>query len=171
MRKLLILGISIITAITMTLCSYTPLVTQYINNGENYIDIMVKVSSAEYHETGYSYLYINLLEFSRYKGFTGTMPSDHEQTTLDSTIIAIKIVPENAKLLKDRGFFENVKAGDVVSIITTCWIHDGITRHYLAGITLGASDYLTFDEGMDGISVDTHKFKDIELGEIFKKTR
>ena len=114
MRKLLFLGLSVIYALATTLCSYTPLETQYITNEDNYIELDVVVSSAEYHEDGYSYLYINLTEFSRYRGLTGKNPVNYEQETLQNTIIEIKIVSKNAELLKERGFFDNVKAGDKI---------------------------------------------------------
>ena len=167
MRKLLFLGLSVIYALVMTFCSYAPLVSQYITDEEHYIEIEVKVSDAKFNEEGYSYLYINLLEFDRYRGFTGETPDELDDELLNSTVIEIKIVPQNAALLNERGFFDNVKAEDVITVYTTCWIHDNIPRHYLASVTLGEEVYLSFEEGLDGIERATLEIKDIEIDAIF----
>ena len=159
MRKLIFLGLSVIYALATTLCSYTPLETQYITNKDNYIELEVVVSSAEYHEDEYSYLYINLSEFSRYRDLTGKNPVNYDQETLQNTIIEIKIVSQNAKLLKERGFFDNIKSGDKITIKTTCWLYEDVNHHYLAALSCGETTYLTFEEGFDGVSNDTYTFK------------
>ena len=166
MRKLLFIGLSVIYALVMTLCSYAPLVSQYITDEEHYIEIEVKVSSTKTNDDGYSYLYVNLLEFERYRGFTGETPEEFNDELLDSTVIEIKIVPQNTQLLIERGFFDNVEAGDLVTIHTTCWIHDNIPRHYLASITLDDIVYMSFEEGLDGIERATLEIKDIEIDAI-----
>ena len=168
MRRVLFIGTAILYLLAMTFCQYTPLVSQYINNDENYIEIDVSVSSTQYNEEGYSYVYIKLLEFERYAGFTGMVPEKNDPEILDNTVIEIKIVPDSAVLLKDRGFFDEVESGDIITIHTTCWIHDDIARHYLAGVICGEKVYLSFEEGLDGVKIDTRKFNELEIGEIFK---
>ncbi len=166
MRKLLILGMSVIYALVMTFCAYSPVVSQHLNNEDNYIRMQATVSSAEYREEGYSYLYIKLLDTENYYGFTGVDPDACDDETIESTVVEIKIVPENAMILKDRGFFDEVKSGDTVTLFTTCWIHEDIARHYLAGATLGAKTYLFFNEGMDGMSTATQRLNEIDFNSI-----
>ena len=171
MRRTMIIGTAILYLLMMTFCAYTPVVSQYINNDDNYIELDVKVSSTIYNEEGYSYLYINLLEFERYAGFTGVIPEILEDELLDTTVIEIKIVPGSASILKERGFFDIVKAGDIISVRTTCWIYDDIARHYLGSVTAGDITYLSFEEGLDAVSVDTRKLNELEIGEIFNKSQ
>ena len=169
MRKLLFFGLSVLYALAMTFCAYSPVVNNYINNRDNYIEIEAKFVNATYNDEGYSYLYINLTDFYRYHGFTGQSPEELDQSLLDGTIISIKIMPQNAKILKNRGFFEGIPEGTLINIHTTCWRYEGIDRHYLASLSIAEVEYLTFKEGMKGIGAASGRLKDVELDELFKQ--
>ena len=168
MRKLLFLGLSVLYALAMTFCAYSPVVNNYINNRDNYIEIEAKFVNATYNDEGYSYLYINLTDFYRYHGFTGQSPEELDQSLLDGTIISIKIMPQNAKILKNRGFFDGIPEGTLINIHTTCWRYEGIDRHYLAAISVDETEYLSFDEGMRGIGAASGSLKDVDFNELFK---
>lgn len=168
MRKLLFLGLSVIYTLAMTFCAYTPVVNNYINDKDNYVKIDAIFVDAEFKDEGYSYLYINLTDFYRYHGFTGKSPSDIDQSVLDKTVITLKIMPDNALLLKERGLFDNVSPGTILHIRTTCWIYDEIERHYLAEISTDDIVFLTFEEGMDGVRATSGKLKEIEIDEILR---
>jgi len=168
MRKLLFFGLSVIYMLAMTFCAYTPLVNNYINNEDNYVEIDAKFLSAEFHEEGYSYLNITLTDFYRYHGFTGHAPENYDDSVLENTVITIKIVPESALLLKERGLFDEIPSGTPIRVRTTCWIYDGIQRHYLGAVSTSEIELLTFEEGMDGVRAASTKLKDIEISEILK---
>ena len=167
MRKSFFLTLSVIYMLIMTFCAYTPIVSQYINDENNYVEIEATVFATKYNEDGYSYLYIRLTEFSRYYGFTGIMPENFDQTVLENTTVTIKIVPESAAILKERGFFDTVQFGDAITVKTTCWIYDGIKRHYLGAVWTDDTEYLTFEEGLHSVSTATKKLNKIEIKEIF----
>ena len=162
MRKLLFFGMSVFYMLAATFCNYTPVVYQYLNSEENYIEIEAKISSVKYQEEGYSYIYINLTELSRYVGFTGDLPDTEDADLLENTVVEIKVVNENAKLLKERGFFDEATKGDIVNIRTTCWIYKEEDRHYLAHVELKDKQYLSFEEGFENIGEATRGFKEIE---------
>lgn len=168
MRKLLFFGLSVLYALAMTFCAYTPVVTNYINDESNYIEIQAKFEGAEYHDEGYSYLYIRLMDFYRYRGFTGKNPESYDESILENTVITIKIMPENAKILLERNFFDGFDDDTTISIHTTCWIYEGAERHFLASVRTAYTEYLTFEEGMHGINLASAQFKDIEIEEILK---
>lgn len=171
MRKLFLFSSTILYAFFMTFCSYAPLVTSYIVNEENYVEVEVEVVDAIYHDDGYSYLFMNLTEFYRYYGFTGKDPGDLDPSLLGGTLIKVRIMPQNAKILKDRGFFDDMQMGDVITIKTTCWIHDGIEYHFLAAVKSEEIEYLTFEEGFHGIVEEATKLKEIELDELLKHSK
>ena len=161
MRKLLFLGMSIFYMLASAFCNYSPIVSQYLNTEENYVELEAKISSVQYNEEGYSYIYINLVEFSRYVGFTGVLPEDDPNSELlDSTVIEIRVVNDSAKLLNDRGFFDEIDQGDVINIRTTCWIYELENRHYIAEIVYNDECYLSFEEGFENISKATLSFKE-----------
>ena len=108
MRKAFVLTMSIIYLLIMTFCAYTPIVSQYIKDEDHFVDIDAIIVSSEYREGEYSYINIKLTEFERYYGFTGGMPESFDESVLENTVITLKVMPESAQLLKERGFFENV---------------------------------------------------------------
>lgn len=166
MRKLIILGFTVIYMLIMTFCEYTPRVIAYVGDEENYIEIEAEVFAAKYNTDGYSYLYIKMKDFEHYEGFMGREPESYDPSLLDDTTVKLKIVPENAEILKERGFFDNIKNGDSITIHTTCWIYDNIKYHFLASVSEGENVYLSFEEGFEGIKNASVQLKDIEIKDI-----
>ena len=159
MRKLIFLSMSVIYLFLMTFCNYPPLVVLYTTSEENFVEVEATVASVQYNEEGMSVLGITLNEFSRFYGFTGGMPAEFTEDVLGETVIEIKIVDQNAAYLKENGFFDNVKAGDAITIKTTCWIHKGENMHYLASISVGETEYLPFEVGFDHVCETMREFK------------
>ncbi len=169
MRKLLFLGLSVIYMLIMTFCEYTPDVTNHITDVNNYVRIDATVVSAEYHETGYSYIYVTLNDFSHYEGFFGFAPPDHSDSTLKGSVLELRIVTANAQLLRENGFFDEVREGDIVSLITTCWVNNGLPHNYPGYVAVGETVYLGFEDGFDNICDSALSLKELDYDDIFKK--
>lgn len=159
MRKLIVLSMSVVYLLLMTFCNYPPLVVLYTTSEDNFVEVEATVSSVQYNEEGMSVLNVTLNDFSRYYGFTGTMPAEFTEDVLGETVIEIKIVDQNAAYLKENGFFDNVKAGDAITIKTTCWIHKDQNMHYLASISVGETEYLPFEIGFEHVCDTMREFK------------
>lgn len=159
MRKLIVLSMSVVYLLLMTFCNYPPLVVLYTTSEDNFVEVEATVSSVQYNEEGMSVLNVTLNDFSRYYGFTGAMPAEFTEDVLGETVIEIKIVDQNAAYLKENGFFDNVKAGDAITIKTTCWIHKDQNMHYLASISVGETEYLPFEIGFEHVCDTMREFK------------
>ena len=168
MRKLFLFSISIISALIMTFCSYSPAVISYIDNEKNYIEIEATVVGTKYYENGYSYLFVTLTDPEHFTDFTGLAYDESDPSLLGTTTVTMKIMQENSNVLMERGFFESINPGDTVTIHTTCWIDGEIHRHYLASIKCQDVEYLTFEEGLEGIKEASTKLKEADIADIFR---
>lgn len=166
MRKLLFLGLSVLYMLIATFCEYTPDVLAHVTDQEKYISIDVEIYSANYQEDGYSYFYVRLLNFEHYKGFSGEHPEHYNDDTLQNTLIKLKILPENAKILLENGFFDTVKEGDIISVRTTCWMHNGLNHHYVAEVNLNGQNYLPFEVGFQNMMDASMTLKKLDYKDI-----
>ena len=148
MRKLLFLGLTVIYALISTFCEYTPDVLAHVTNEDKYISVEMEVLSVKYNDEGYSYIYARLYDFEHYEGFMGVAPEEQTNEVLVSSAIRIKILPENAIILKQNGFFDEAKLGDRIALRTTCWAHNGLNHNYVAQISIDDIEYLD-DRGHD----------------------
>ncbi len=170
MRKLLFLGLTVIYALISTFCEYTPDVLARVTNEDKYIIVDMEVFSAKYNEEGYSYIYARLYDFEHYEGFMGIAPEEQTNNVLATSVIKLKILPENAQILKDNGFFDNVKPGDKITLRTTCWAYNGLNHNYVAQIILNNTEYLSFDAGFHNMVESSKKIKELDLGDILKSS-
>ena len=168
MRKLLILGLTVIYALISAFCEYTPDVLSHVTNEDKYIDIDMEVFSAKYNEEGYSYIYARLYDFEYYEGFMGIEPEAETNEVLATTVVKLKILPENAKILKQNGFFEAVETGDKITLRTTCWAYNGLNHNYVAQVILKNTEYLGFDEGFYNMVESSKRIKELDLGDILR---
>ncbi len=171
MRKLLFLGLSVIYMLIMTFCEYTPDVVSHITNEDNYVKLDATIVSTEYHETGYSYIYVTLNDFFHYEGFFGFAPPDYSDSTLSASVLELRVVTANAQALKEKGFFDSARKGDTVTLMTTCWVNNGLPHNYPAYICLGETVYLSFNEGFENISTAATTLKELDYDSIFKKQK
>lgn len=171
MKKLLVLGLSVIYMLILTFCEYSPAVIEHISSEENYYEIEAEVFALEYKEEGYSYIYVNLLDFEHYEGFVGFVPENKDPEALENTYIELKIIPENAIILKENGFFDNVHHGDVISIRTTRWINNTLEHHYVAEVVESETVYLPFETGFDNMREKATSIKDLDIDEILNKNQ
>jgi len=170
MRKLLFLGLTVIYALISTFCEFTPDVLAHVTNEEKYIEIDVEVVSSKYNDDGYSYIYVKLTDFSYYKSLTGSHADSYTQDTLDNTVVKLKMLPENAEILRENGFFDIIKLGDLIKVRTTAWIHNGVNHNYVAQLTLGEIEYLDFETGFNNMVASSKRLKELDLGDVLKST-
>ncbi len=166
MRKLLFLGLSVIYMLIATFCEYTPDVLVHVADEEKYINVDVQIYSASYNEDGYSYFYVRLLDFNYYEGFSGYPAEKYDEETLNITIIKLKILPENAKILLENGFFSDVQTGDVINIRTTCYMNNGLNHHYVAEVNRNGQNYLPFERGFQNMTDAAMALKELDYQEI-----
>lgn len=169
MKKLIFLGLSVIYMLIMTFCEYTPDVINHITNEENYVKIDATVISAKYNESGYSYIYVTLSDFYYYEDFFGSEPPDYSDSTLLSSVLELKLVTANAEILKENGFFDTVKEGDKITVMTTAWVNKSLPHHYPAYVALGDTVYLTFTEGFNNISDAATTLKELDYDKILNQ--
>lgn len=168
MRKLLFLGLTVIYALISTFCEYTPDVLAHVTNEDKYISVEMEVLSVKYNDEGYSYIYARLYDFEHYEGFMGVAPEEQTNEILVSSAIRIKILPENAIILKQNGFFDEAKLGDRIALRTTCWAYNGLNHNYAAQITVGGVEYLDFETGFNNMVASSKRLKELDLGDVLK---
>lgn len=171
MKKMLFLGLSVIYMLILTFCEYTPDVIAHITDEENYITLETEAYGAQYGGEEYSYLHISLPDLEYYERFFGFIPADPDPDLTKDAVVDIKIMPEIASLLYERGFFDDLHPGDKITIRTTAWVNKSIEHHYLAAISIGDKEYLAFDEGFELVKDASVKIKDMNIQELLGKLK
>ena len=166
MRRLGIITFTIFYMLMITFCEYTPMIIDHITNEDNYMEISVTVKKTEFNEIGYSYVYVNLHDYEYFDDFFGFRPASHDLEHLKELDLELKVVTENAAILKANGFFDEIKEGDVITVRTTHWVNNSINYHYIAELTLNDKIYLSFENGMIGMTDAAIGIKDLEYDKI-----
>lgn len=152
-------------------CGYNALMREYLSDPENYYtgnvvfvdayyydDIVQTENNRKYvrdsdvstfidHEVTIDVRFETEEDFFDLIGFYPAFDADY----LKEFEFLISALPPNNKILCENGFYENVSAGDKISIRTSNWIYMDTEFRFLAYVECNGVVYLNFEEGLANI--------------------
>ena len=141
MKKLLLLGLTIILLLTLTACSgYNGIMREHLSNEENYCDI--EATFCSYKETDDRlYLYVVVEDKSAF-----------DSSEVNSEEIRLELVGDNCKALSEVLAKEEIREGDRITVKCSTWIYMDSTFYYVAEIKKQDKIFLSFDDGLKNIT-------------------
>ena len=141
MKKLLLLGLTIILLLTMTACSgYNGIMREHLSNEANYHDI--EATFCSYKEAGDRiYLYVSVEDKSAF-----------DSSEVNSEEIRLELVGDNCKVLGEVLAKEEIREGDRITVKCSTWIYMDSTFYYVAEIKNQDKIFLSFDDGLKNIT-------------------
>ena len=141
MKKLLLLGLTIILLLTLTACSgYNGIMREHLSNKENYCDI--EATFCSYKETDDRiYLYVVVEDKSAF-----------DSSEVNSEEIRLELVGDNCKALSEVLAKEEIREGDRITVKCSTWIYMDSTFYYVAEIKNQDKIFLSFDDGLKNIT-------------------
>ena len=141
MKKLLLLGLTIILLLTLTACSgYNGIMREHLSNEENYRDI--EATFCSYKETDDRiYLYVAIEDKSAF-----------DSSEVNSEEIRLELVGDNCKSLSEVLAKEEIREGDRITVKCSTWIYMDSTFYYVAEIKNQDKIFLSFDDGLKNIT-------------------
>ena len=141
MKKLLLLGLTIILLLTLTACSgYNGIMREHLSNEENYCD--VEATFCSYKETNDRiYLYLAVEDKSAF-----------DSSEVNSEEIRLELVGDNCKALSEVLAKEEIREGDRITVKCSTWIYMDSTFYYVAEIKNQDKIFLSFDDGLKNIT-------------------
>ena len=141
MKKLLLLGLTIILLLTLTACSgYNGIMREHLGNEANYHDI--EATFCSYKETDDRiYLYVVVEDKSAF-----------DSSEVNSEEIRLELVGDNCKALSEVLAKEEIREGDRITVKCSTWIYMDSTFYYVAEIKNQDKIFLSFDDGLKNIT-------------------
>ena len=141
MKKLLLLGPTIILLLTLTACSgYNGIMREHLSNEANYHDI--EATFCSYKESGDRiYLYVSVENKSAF-----------DSSEVNSEEIRLELVGDNCKALSEVLAKEEIREGDRITVKCSTWIYMDSTFYYVAEIKNQDKIFLSFDDGLKNIT-------------------
>ncbi len=140
MKKLLLLGLTIILLLTLTACSgYNGIMREHLGNEANYHDI--EATFCSYKEAGDRiYLYVSVENKSAFNS-----------SEANSEEIRLELVGDNCKVLSEALAKEEICEGDRITVKCSTWIYMDSTFYYVAELKTQNQTFLSFDDGLKNI--------------------
>ena len=141
MKKLLLLGLTIILLLTLTACSgYNGIMREHLSNEANYHDI--EATFCSYKETDDRiYLYVVVEDKSAF-----------DSSEVNSEEIRLELVGDNCKALSEVLAKEEIREGDRITVKCSTCIYMDSTFYYVAEIKNQDKIFLSFDDGLKNIT-------------------
>ena len=140
MKKLFLLGLTIILLLTLTACSgYNGIMREHLSNEENYCDI--EATFCSYKETDDRiYLYVVVEDKSAF-----------DSSGVNSEEIGLELVGDNRKALSEVLAKEEIREGDRITVKCSTWIYMDSTFYYIAELKTPSQTFVSFDDGLNNI--------------------
>ena len=141
MKKLLLLGLTIILLLTLTACSgYNGIMREHLSNEDNYY--VIDATFCSYKETDNRiYLYVSVEDKSAF-----------DSSEVNSEEIRLELVGNNCKALSEVLAKEEIREGDRITVKCSTWIYMDSTFYYVAEIKNQDKIFLSFDDGLKNIT-------------------
>ena len=141
MKKLLLLGLTIILLLTLTACSgYNGIMREHLSNEDNYY--VIDATFCSYKETDDRiYLYVSVEDKSAF-----------DSSEVNSEEIRLELVGDNCKALSEVFAKEEIREGDRITVKCSTWIYMDSTFYYVAEIKNQDKIFLSFDDGLKNIT-------------------
>ena len=140
MKRLLLLGLTIILSLTLTACSgYNGIMREHLSNEDNYQDI--EATFCSYKEADDRiYLYVSVEDKSAF-----------DSSEVNSEEIRLELVGDNCHVLSEVLAKEEIREGDRMTVKCSTWIYMDATFYYVAELKDQSQTLLAFDDGLKNI--------------------
>ena len=140
MKKLLLLGLTIILLLTLTACSgYNGIMREHLGNEDNYH--VIDATFCSYKEADDRiYLYVAVEDKSAF-----------DSSEVNSEEIRLELVGDNCKVLSEAFAQEEIREGDIITVKCSTWIYMDSTFYYVAELKTQSQTLLSFDDGLNNI--------------------
>ena len=140
MKKLLLLGLTIILLLSMTACGYNRIMREHLSNKANYHD--VEATFCSYKEIDdRAYLYVSVEDKS---AFDPSWKANSEE-------IRLELVGDNCNVLNEVLAKKEICEGDRISVKCSTWIYMDAAFYYVAEMKIQDKIFLSFDDGLKNI--------------------
>ena len=140
MKRLLLLGLTIMLLLNMTACSgYNGIMREHLGNEDNYHDI--EATFCSYKEAGDRiYLYVSVEDKSAF-----------DISEANSEEIRLALVGDNRIVLKEVLAKKEIREGDRITVKCSTWIYMDATFYFVAEMKIQDKIFLSFDDGLKNI--------------------
>lgn len=140
MKRLLLLGLTIVLLLSMTACSgYNGIMREHLSDEDNYQDI--EATFCSYKEADDRiYLYVSVEDKSAF-----------DSSEANSEEIRLELVGDNCNVLSEVLAKEEICEGDRITVKCSTWIYMDSTFYYVAEIKNQDKIFLSFDDGLKNI--------------------
>ena len=140
MKRLLLLGLTIVLLLSMTACSgYNGIMREHLSNEVNYHNI--EATFCSYKEADDRiYLYVSVEDKSTF-----------DSSEANSEEIRLELVGNNCNVLSEVLAKEEICEGDTITVRCSTWIYMDSTFYYAAEIKNQDEIFLSFDDGLKNI--------------------
>ena len=140
MKRLLLLGLTIMLLLSMTACGYNRIMREHLSNEANYHD--VEATFCSYKEIDDRvYLYVSVEDKSAF-----------DSSEANSEEIRLELVGDNCNVLSEVLAKEEIREGDRITVKCSTWIYMDSTFYYVAEIKNQDKIFLSFDDGLKNIT-------------------
>ena len=140
MKRLLLLGLTIVLLLSMTACSgYNGIMREHLSDEDNYHDVDAIFCSYKKVDDRI-YLYVTVEDKSAFD----SSESNNEELRLE-------LVGDNCKALSEVLAKEEIREGDRITVKCSTWIYMDSTFYYVAEIKNQDKIFLSFDDGLKNI--------------------
>lgn len=96
------------------------------------------------------YLYVTFASREALAPFLGVSPESISEP-IDAYEVRLRICAENHQMLKQSGFYDDVEAGDEITVTTSDWIYMDGEFFYVIGVSVGDQVYLDPAVGLQNV--------------------
>ncbi len=148
MKKYVIVCLCLAICLLTTACGFNHIMKKELSNPESYGTFTVTISDIKSVDDG-AYIYVTFASYDDVQLFLGSTPN--KERPLEEYQSRLEVTAENNKLLTDSGFYNIVKVGDTITVRASHFIYMDGDFFYIASVTVGDTEYLNFDKGLDNI--------------------
>ncbi len=122
---------------------FNGIMRDYLGDIENYDEyecVLIETAHGEADEnehSDYTFIQVSLTEIP-----------DEEPVGPECTL---KVIPENADILKENGFFDEVNPDDTLMITTSIWIYGDANQFFCIQVKVGDKIYLDEETGLQNM--------------------
>ena len=139
MKRLLLLGLTIILLLSMTACGYNRIMREHLSNEANYHDVEATFCSYEEIDDRVC-LYVSVEDKSAFDPYEA-----------NSEEIRLALVGDNRNVLKEVLTKKEICEGDRITVKCSTWIYMDATFYFVAEMKIQDKIFLSFDDGLKNI--------------------
>lgn len=152
MKKLILSTcVLLVCVICLHACTYNGIMKDHLSDADNYKTYQVVLQKTLYFDSrSEMQLYVTFASREELAPFLGVSPESISEP-IDSHEVRLQICAENHQLLKQSGFYDDVEAGDEITVTTSDWIYMDGEFFYVIGVSVGEQVYLDPTVGLQNV--------------------